>query len=85
MRLVRTGQKLPFLDVHIGNPFWAHNRVWIRTSGTGATELASSRTWSSSCDFLIDGTVRPTKRYGFPNDDLCEEVEALEYESGAGK
>lgn len=79
MELRRTGKKMPFLDVHIGNPFWAHERVWIRTDGDAATELASSGTFASSCNFLIDGTVRPTKQYGFPNKDLCEEVEAIEF------
>jgi hypothetical protein len=78
MQLKRTGKMMPFLDVHIGNPFWAHDGYWVRTDGSAATRLESSGHHGSCCDFLIDGTVRPTQRYGFPNNDLCEEVEAVE-------
>lgn len=77
MRLERTGKSMPFLDVQIGNPFWAHNRVWGRTDGDAATELHDTGEHSSCCNFLIDGTVRPKRTYGFPNRDLCEEVEGI--------
>ena len=80
MRIKRTGKMIPFLDVHIGNPFWAHGKVWVRTDGNAASELASTGQWSSCCNFLIDGTVRPSREYGFPNNDLCEEVEAVTIE-----
>lgn len=81
MRIKRTGKMLPFLDVHIGNPFFAHGRVWVRTEGNAATHLVSTGHWGSACDFLIDGTVRPSRKHGFPNDDLCEQVEAVTIEN----
>ena len=87
MKIERTFQTIAFLDLDIGSPFWAHGRLWVRTDGDSATELKSSpdlnverfnRDRASSCNFLIDGTVRPVEGpYGFPNNDLCELVEAV--------
>lgn len=54
MELQRTGKKIKFLDVHIGNPFYAHNTIWIRTSYKGATVLGNSGTHQSACNFTID-------------------------------
>lgn len=59
--LVRTGKLVRFLDTSIGQPFWAHGKVWIRTSYDAATELGgtSQRRYGfillhSTCNFLID-------------------------------
>jgi len=76
----RTGTRLPFLDVHIGNPFWAHGRLWVRTDGDAATQLVSVGEHGLAANFLIDGTVHSSRRHGFPNNDLCEEVESATVE-----
>ena len=52
--LVRTGKRIPFLKLQIGNPFFAHGKVWIRTSYEAATELTYSGCHSSTCNFTID-------------------------------
>lgn len=57
-QLVRVGRKVPFLELNIGNPFWAHDEVWIRTSYSGATQLKPSGKRGSSCNFTIDGSDR---------------------------
>lgn len=58
---IRTGRLVPFLDVGIGQPFWAFGKVWIRTAYDAATELTSTpqrkaglRPLASCCNFLID-------------------------------
>lgn len=84
--LRRTGRKMAFLDLDIGSPFWAHGRLWVRTNGTTGTVLRSAPntrqdplgTTPSACNFLIDGTTYPSRRYGFPDNDRCEEVEAVD-------
>lgn len=57
----RTGRLVPFTDVGIGQPFWAHGKVWVRTSYEAATEMTSTpqrnaglRNWASTCNFAID-------------------------------
>ncbi len=50
-----TGGKIAFLDVAIGAPFFAHDKIWIRTSYEAATELVSSgNRMGSCCNFTID-------------------------------
>jgi len=53
-KLIATGAMVPFLDVNIGHPFFAHNRFWIRTSREAAAELGSSRSHTSVCNFTLD-------------------------------
>ena len=50
----RTGEKIKFLDVHIGNPFYAHSKVWVRTTYQAAAELGDSGERKSVCNFTID-------------------------------
>ena len=52
--LVRTGKIVPFKSVDIGNPFFAHDRVWIRTGREAGTELHGTGERSSSCNFTTD-------------------------------
>lgn len=61
MQLVRTHKKVSFLTVSIGQPFWAHNSVWIRTDYAAATELQSTTRRAEGilhitnvCNYLID-------------------------------
>lgn len=63
--LRRTGKLIPFLSISIGNPFWAHGRVWIRTGYTDASELVTSQHHGSCCNFDMDPWDR--------------DVEAVEY------
>lgn len=67
--LVRTGKLVPFLEVPIGQPFWAHGAVWTRTAYDAATRLEGAATRGSCCNFLIDAIDR--------------EVEALDYATQA--
>ena len=68
MILKRTGRMAPFLSLYMGNPFWAHGKVWIRDSYEAACVLESSGKIASCCNFMIDA---------------CDEfVEAIEYETG---
>ncbi len=75
--LVRSGTKVPFLDLHIGSPFYAHGKFWVRTDFEAASELKGSAdgAWASCCNFLIDGTVRSVR--AAPGT-VCEEVETVE-------
>ena len=52
--LQRTGKRIKFTDVAIGNPFFAHGKMWTRTSYSGATQMASSGWHASSCSFDLD-------------------------------
>ena len=61
MQIVRTGKMVPFLEISIGSPFWAHDKVWVRTSYSAATVLGSTPIRSegrmslmSTCNFTID-------------------------------
>lgn len=72
--LARTGKLVPFLEVSIGQPFWAHDAVWIRTAYDAATQLGntSQRRYGhifmgNTCSFVID--------------DIDKEVEAMTYSS----
>lgn len=72
--LVRTGKLVPFLEVSIGEPFWAHGAVWIRTAYDAASQLGntSQRRYGhifmgNCCNFLID--------------EIDKEVEAMTYSS----
>lgn len=53
-KLQLTDTLIPFLDVNIGNPFFAHNTVWIRTSYEAAARLGGSGEHTSVCNFTID-------------------------------
>jgi hypothetical protein len=52
--LIRTGKTIKFLDVSIGQPFYKHDRFWIRNAYDAATELRESTRYASCCNFLID-------------------------------
>lgn len=52
--LRRTGKRVLFDRVPFGNPFFAHGKMWVRISGTGATHMASSDYHASCCSFDID-------------------------------
>jgi hypothetical protein len=54
VELVRTGTKIAFLKVGIGNPFYAHNGMWIRIDYDAAKRLAPSDMHASCCSFTID-------------------------------
>lgn len=54
VELKRTGKSIKFLDVHIGHPFYAHNKIWIRTDYPAAAELGDSGSHTSVCNFTID-------------------------------
>jgi hypothetical protein len=76
--LTKTGVKVPFLDLSIGAPFYAHGKFWTRTDTDAGTELCSSTDESPSrscCNFLIDGTVYSVRCW--PGHQ-CEEVETVE-------
>jgi hypothetical protein len=77
MHIQRSGKKVPFLDLGIGSPFYAHGRVWVRTDFDAATELKGSEegAGASTCNFLIDGTVKSVR--AAPGT-VCEEVETVE-------
>lgn len=57
----RTGKMVPFLEVGMGQPFYAHGKVWVRTSYEAATELTSTPIrhggkliHASCCNFVTD-------------------------------
>lgn len=52
--LVPTGKKMKFTSVSIGNPFYAHGKMWVRTGREAGTELRNSGEHASSCNFTID-------------------------------
>lgn len=52
--LRRSGMLTPFTRVSIGNPFWAHGKVWVRTSYEAATELKPTGQIASCCNFMSD-------------------------------
>lgn len=56
--LTRTGRKVEFKSVHIGQPFVAHDRFWVRFTASAATELHGSLTFGSCCDFTIEDEDR---------------------------
>ena len=66
MNLRRTRKMVKFTDLCVGNPFFAHGRVWIRIDELSAVALGSSGDYGGSCcDFTLDA---------------CDEfVEAIEY------
>lgn len=78
--LIRTGIMVPFLDVGIGDPYYAHNRFWTRTDTNAGTEFGSTKykpgfeCMKSTCDFVIDGTV-PSQ--WCDKGRMCEQVEAV--------
>lgn len=71
LRLYRTGQKVPFLEVSMGSAFFAHNAFWTRCDFGAATKLVATQEMGSTCNFIIDGTVKD--RAG----NVCEEVEIV--------
>jgi hypothetical protein len=77
MSIERSGRMIPFLDLNIGAPFFAHGKYWVRTDTESATVLKGSAdgSWASSCNFLIDGTVKSL--HAVPGT-VCEEVETVE-------
>lgn len=79
MQIVRTGEKSAFLDLNIGSPFFAHGKIWVRTAFDAATVLQDSDAGSSAstCNFLIEGTVRPKRGPYSHEGELCEEVETV--------
>ncbi len=56
LTLRRSDATLLFLNVGIGQPFWAHDKVWIRTDYEAATELGSTGQFNrkSTCNFTLD-------------------------------
>ena len=67
VNLRKTGKKVRFLDVSIGQPFYAHNRFWVRISYEGASELRASLCHAATCcNFTIDA-----------EDEFVEEVESV--------
>jgi hypothetical protein len=78
MEIKRIGEKMAFLDLCIGQPFFAHGRLWTRTSFSAGTELHGSHSrMNSACDFLKDGTVEPKRGPYSRAGETCEEVEAV--------
>lgn len=69
--IARTGKMVPFLDIGIGSPFWAHDRVWVRTSHEAATELIDTPIRS-------EGKIRHASACDFTIDEIDREVEAVE-------
>lgn len=67
-KLKRTGKKIKFLDVSIGGPFYAHHRIWVRTSYDAATEFGSTAGGKhrSCCNFTLD-----------KKDEIVEEVDVV--------
>lgn len=56
--------KIRFTDVNIGQPFKAHNTIWVRTGYDSAIELDASQRRGSfgSCNFMqeaVDEFVEP--------------------------
>lgn len=41
LMLKRTGKKVAFKDLNIGQPFFHHGTFWVRTNYDGATDLAT--------------------------------------------
>lgn len=79
MKLNRTGKKAAFMDLHIGSPFFAHGKYWVRTAFSAATVLQGSLDGlsASCCNFVIDGTTKPSRGpYSHPGE-TCEEVETV--------
>lgn len=83
----RTGVRIPFLQVSIGRPFWAHGRAWIRTSRSGASELRDSDSiLGNVCSFDLDPvdawveamTVEPSQR---SSPDIVTDLEARMHEA----
>lgn len=87
MQLIRTGKKIAFLDVHIGSPFFAHGKIWVRTAFDAATVLQGSTDglWASCCNFIIDGTTRPVRGPYSHAGETCEEVECVEIKTEGGQ
>lgn len=76
--LVRTGKLVPFRDVGIGQPFWAHDKVWIRTSHNAATQLGTT-------DMRRYGEIYLSSCCNFDIDPMDAEVEALTYSANVHK
>ena len=85
MQLVRSGKRIAFLDLHIGSPFFAHGKFWVRTDFDAATVLQDSTDglWPSACNFIIDGTTKPARGPYSHAGETCEEVECVECRSDA--
>jgi len=64
-RLHRTGNKILFLDCHIGHPFFAHDKFWVRTDYDAAATLGSSLEHTSVCTFTIDEEDRLVEEVTF--------------------
>lgn len=58
LALKRTGKRVKFTDVGIGAPFFAHRKIWVRTSYDAATVLSDSVSFASTCNFMIDACDR---------------------------
>lgn len=55
VELVRTGKQIKFVDVSIGQLFYAHDAFWTRTSWVAASVVSSSTNHHSNvCNFTID-------------------------------
>lgn len=80
MQITRTGKKIAFLDIHIGSPFFAYGKVWVRTAFDAATVLLSSEAGlgANVCNFIIDGTTTPKRGPYSHKGETCEEVECVE-------
>lgn len=80
-----TGEKVAFLDIHIGSPFFAHEALWVRTDFDAATKLRSTPTNReippSCCNFLIDGNARPVRGPYSHAGETCELVGVVEIQA----
>lgn len=72
MNITRTGKMVPFLSINIGSPFFAHDRVWIRTAYEAATEL-------NSTPIREEGKLMLSSCCNFNIDECDREVEAVEF------
>ena len=72
--LVRTGVLVPFRDVSIGQPFWAHGKVWTRTSREAASAFGSTNQ-------RVNGFIFLGNCCNFVIDPIDKMVEALEFRS----
>lgn len=52
--LRRTGKRIEFKRVPIGGPFFAHGKMWTRTSYEAATKMTYSGRHESTCNFTLD-------------------------------
>lgn len=84
MKVIRTGEIIPFLDLGIGCAFYAHKRIWVRTNySVGVVLMGSQWTSGSACDFLIEGTLKSA--HSSNGNTLSEPVEVVKLLTEAEK